>query len=95
VPGTRIKDRGIVRFQEALYFGRGRVGLVATGSFLALAGRGSLWAALKTEGKLQERTRSFGAKRWVVSVATTLLISAASFSIQPNVIRQIPEPSLG
>jgi cytochrome bd ubiquinol oxidase subunit II len=58
--------------------------LVGMTSFLALAVHGSLWVVLKTEGNLEERTRSFGAKCWAASVAITLLMSAASFSIQPG-----------
>jgi cytochrome d ubiquinol oxidase subunit II len=73
----------------------GRVGiidwytlLVGTASFLALAVHGSQWVVLKTTGSLQERTRSFGAKCWLGSVAMTMLISVASFSIQANIIHQ-------
>jgi cytochrome d ubiquinol oxidase subunit II len=62
--------------------------LVGVTSFLALAMHGSLWVVLKTAGSLQDRTRSFGAKFGAVSVAFTLLMSAASFSIQPHLIRQ-------
>jgi cytochrome d ubiquinol oxidase subunit II len=62
--------------------------LVGIASFLALAVHGSLWVVLKTEGSFEERARSFGAKCWAGSVAITLLMSAASFSIQPNLMRQ-------
>jgi cytochrome d ubiquinol oxidase subunit II len=62
--------------------------LVGVASFLALAVHGSLWVVLKTEGNLQEQTRSFGAKCWVGLVAMTLLISTVSFSVQPNVGKQ-------
>jgi cytochrome d ubiquinol oxidase subunit II len=62
--------------------------LVGIASFLALAVHGSLWVVFKTEGSLQERTRSFAAKCWVASVAITLLMSAVSFSIQPDLIEQ-------
>jgi cytochrome d ubiquinol oxidase subunit II len=62
--------------------------LVGIASFLALAVHGSLWVVFKTEGSLQERTRSFGAKCCVASVAITLLMSAVSFSIQPDLIEQ-------
>jgi cytochrome d ubiquinol oxidase subunit II len=62
--------------------------LVGMASFLALAVHGSLWVVLKTAGSLQHRTRSFGAKCWAGSVAITLLMSAVSFSIQPNLIKQ-------
>jgi cytochrome d ubiquinol oxidase subunit II len=62
--------------------------LVGMASFLALAVHGSLWVVLKTSGSLQDRTRSFGAKCWAGSVAITLVMSAASFSIQPHLITQ-------
>ena len=62
--------------------------LIGAGSFFALAVHGSLWVVLKTEESLQERSRSFGAKCWAGSVAITLLVSAVSFSIQPNLIKQ-------
>jgi cytochrome bd ubiquinol oxidase subunit II len=62
--------------------------LVGAASLLTLAEHGSLWVVLKTEGGLQERTRSFGAKCWPGLVAITLLMSVASFSIQPNLIKQ-------
>jgi cytochrome d ubiquinol oxidase subunit II len=57
-------------------------------SFLALAFHGSLWVIMKIEGKLQERTRSFGAKCWAALFSVTLLISIASCFIQPNLTRQ-------
>ena len=38
--------------------------LVGAASLFALAEHGSLWVVLKTEGSLQERTRSFGARCW-------------------------------
>jgi cytochrome bd ubiquinol oxidase subunit II len=53
-----------------------------------VAVHGSLWVVLKTAGNLQERTRSFGAKCRAASVAITLLMLAASFSIQPGLIKQ-------
>ncbi|HTU48479.1 MAG TPA: cytochrome d ubiquinol oxidase subunit II [Bryobacteraceae bacterium] len=62
--------------------------LVGVASFLALTVHGSLWIVWKTAGSLQYRTRSFAAKCWSVSVAITLLMTAASFSLQPNLIRQ-------
>ena len=62
--------------------------LVGIASFLALAVHGSLWVVLKTDGTLKERTRPFCAKCWVASGAATLLVSGASFSIQPNLIKQ-------
>src|SRR5216684_4250930 len=49
--------------------------LVGAASLLALAVHGSLWVVLKTEGSLQERTRSFGAKCWLGSIAIMVLMS--------------------
>jgi len=62
--------------------------LVGAASLFALAEHGSLWVVLKTEGSFEERTRSFGAKCWPGSVAITVLMSVASFSIQPNLMKQ-------
>ena len=62
--------------------------LVGVTSFLALAVHGSLWVAVKTEGSLQERTRQFGAKCWMVMVPVVLLMTAASFLIQPQLLKQ-------
>ena len=62
--------------------------LVGATSFLALAVHGSLWVVVKTEGSLQERTRLFGAKCWIALVPVMLLMTAASFFIQPNLMKQ-------
>jgi cytochrome d ubiquinol oxidase subunit II len=62
--------------------------LVGVASLFALAVHGSLWVVMKTEGSLQQRTRSFGAKCWVGLVVVTLLASIVSFFIQPNLLRQ-------
>jgi cytochrome d ubiquinol oxidase subunit II len=62
--------------------------LVGAASFLALAVHGSLWVVLKTEGSLQERTRSFCAKCWAGLLVIVLLMSGASLSIQPSLIKQ-------
>jgi cytochrome bd ubiquinol oxidase subunit II len=62
--------------------------LVGAASFLALAVHGSLWVVVKTEGTLQARARLFGAKCWRASVPVMLLMTAASFSIQPNLMKQ-------
>jgi cytochrome d ubiquinol oxidase subunit II len=62
--------------------------LAGAASLFALAEHGRLWVVLKTDGTLQERTRAFGAKCWPGSVAITVLMSIASFSIQPNLLKQ-------
>jgi cytochrome bd ubiquinol oxidase subunit II len=62
--------------------------LVGAVSFLALAVHGSLWVVVKTEGSLQQRTRVFAAKCWSVSLPIVLLMTVASFVIQPNLMKQ-------
>lgn len=62
--------------------------LVGATSFLALAVHGSLWVVVKIEGSLQKRTRLFGAKCWMALVPVMLLMTAASFFIQPNLMKQ-------
>lgn len=69
--------------------------LVGTASLLALAVHGSLWVALKTEGSLQERTRSFASKAWWGLVITTVVISLLSFAVQPNLERQFERKPWG
>ena len=62
--------------------------LVGATSFLALAVHGSLWVVVKTERSLQERTRLFGGKCWMALVPVMLLMTAASFFIQPYLMKQ-------
>lgn len=62
--------------------------LVGTSSLLALAVHGSLWVVVKTEGNLRERTRLFAAKCWTASLPILLLMTGASFVIQPNLMNQ-------
>jgi cytochrome d ubiquinol oxidase subunit II len=80
----------------------GQVGLVdwytflgGAALFLAVAVHGSLWVVVKTEGSLQERTPSFCAKCWTASVPIMLLMTAASFSIQPDLMKQFRTHSWG
>jgi cytochrome d ubiquinol oxidase subunit II len=53
--------------------------LAGAASLFAWAEHGSLWVVLKTEGSLQERTCSFGAKCWPGLVVITVIMSVASF----------------
>lgn len=62
--------------------------LVGAASLLVLAVHGCLWVVLKIEGSLQERTRLFGAQCWTALVPIMLLMTAASFIIQPNLMKQ-------
>lgn len=58
--------------------------LVAVAAFLALAMHGSLWVALKTEGALEGRARRFARRAWWVLLAWVVVITYASFQIQPQ-----------
>jgi cytochrome d ubiquinol oxidase subunit II len=69
--------------------------LIGVASFAALAMHGSLWIVLKTGSFMQQRTRSFAARCWAGSLVLTLLISAASFWIQPNIFRQFRKEPWG
>jgi cytochrome bd ubiquinol oxidase subunit II len=62
--------------------------LVGITSFLSLSVHGSLWVIVKTDGILQQRTRSFAAKCWPGVVGLVLLISVLSFRVQPNLLKE-------
>jgi cytochrome bd ubiquinol oxidase subunit II len=62
--------------------------LVGAASFLALAVHGSLWVVMKTDGTLQERTRLFAARCWTGLMPVMLVMTAASFAIQPHLLEQ-------
>jgi cytochrome bd ubiquinol oxidase subunit II len=62
--------------------------LVGVTSLLSLAVHGSLWVIVKTDGVLQQRTRSFAAKCWPGVVGLVLLISVLSFRVQPNLSKE-------
>ena len=62
--------------------------LVGIASALALAAHGARWVVLKTEGGLQERARLFAARCCTGLVPVMLFVTAASFAIQPNLVRQ-------
>ena len=44
---------------------------------------------VKTEGNLRERTRLFAANCWTASLPILLLMTAASFYLQPNLTKQL------
>jgi cytochrome bd ubiquinol oxidase subunit II len=62
--------------------------LVGAASFLTLAVHGSLWVVIKTDGSFQERTRLFAARCWNALIPVMLLMTAASFAIQPHLVNQ-------
>jgi cytochrome d ubiquinol oxidase subunit II len=58
--------------------------LIAVAALLTLTVHGSLWIVLKTEGAVADRARRFAKGAWWGLVAWVLLITAASFRIQPH-----------
>ena len=57
--------------------------LIAVAAFLTLMVHGALWVSLKTERELEQRSRSLAHAAWWGLVAVTILITWASFRIQP------------
>ena len=62
--------------------------LIGAASFIALTAHGCYWVALRTEGDLQQRARSLGAKIWWAVLAFTALITLLSFRLQPHLAGQ-------
>jgi cytochrome d ubiquinol oxidase subunit II len=72
---TAGKDTGILDWYTIL---------IAVAALLTLAVHGSLWVALKTEGAVEDRARRFAKSVWWGLLAWVLLITLASFRIQPH-----------
>ena len=72
---TAGKDAGILDWYTIL---------IAVAALLTLASHGSLWVALKTEGALEERSRRFAKAVWWPLLVCVVLITLASFRIQPH-----------
>ncbi|MGH9727455.1 MAG: cytochrome d ubiquinol oxidase subunit II [Candidatus Acidiferrales bacterium] len=58
--------------------------LAGVTALVALTLHGALWVVLKTEGALHVRARKLAAKLWWAVVASTILITWSSFSLQPH-----------
>jgi cytochrome bd ubiquinol oxidase subunit II len=69
------KDLGILDWYTVL------AGFTA---FLALAAHGALWVALKTSGVVETRARQLANRAWWFLAPFTVLLTLASFSIQPH-----------
>jgi cytochrome d ubiquinol oxidase subunit II len=69
--------------------------LVGITALCALAVHGCLWVAHKTSGEFQGRARSLGKRLWWASLAATVVMSFASFAVQPNLSRQVLAHHLG
>ena len=68
------------------------VGLLA---LAALASHGALWVAFKTDGRLRDRARRAARRTWWGVVALTLLVTAATFRVQPHVPARLGEHPWG
>jgi cytochrome d ubiquinol oxidase subunit II len=62
------------------------VGITATA---ALALHGALWLNLKTTGELAERARHLAHRLWVAVLALTVTTTAASISVQPQLLQNV------
>jgi cytochrome d ubiquinol oxidase subunit II len=56
-------------------------------SVSTLAMHGACWAALRTDGELQQRARRFAAVLWIPSAALLAAMVAASFMVRPDFTR--------
>jgi cytochrome bd ubiquinol oxidase subunit II len=68
------------------------VGVTAT---LALTLHGALWLALKTEAELQARAKAVVHRLWPVLLVLTLATTAASASVQPQLLLNVTRYPLG
>ncbi len=103
VRGVPFDDTG--RFFEPLWthFGvDGQTGvldgytvLVGVAALAALALHGALWIALKTEGPPAERCRKATRPLWAAVLATTVLVTAATFVVQPHVPQRLRDQPWG
>jgi len=62
--------------------------LIGVASLSALALHGTYWVTYKTSGDLQARSRNFASKTWWVVLLVTGLVSAVSFRMQANIMRE-------
>jgi len=69
--------------------------LVAVTAFVTLLVHGALWVALKTEGAIEQRARQLGRVGWWALLPLTVLITWASFAIQPRLSESFAARPLG
>ena len=80
------KDAGILDWYTVL------VGLFA---FFTLAMHGALWVNLKTAGEVQQRARRVARIAWRAVAVFTLIVTIASFAIQPHLALSFVTMPLG
>jgi cytochrome d ubiquinol oxidase subunit II len=61
--------------------------LVGVTSLATLTLHGALWLAYRTEGDLLNRARALARHGWLAVAATTVLVTWASFSVQPQLAK--------
>jgi cytochrome d ubiquinol oxidase subunit II len=69
--------------------------LVGLFSFFTLALHGALWVNLKTEGEVQQRARRVARFAWRAVAVLTLIVTIASFAIQPHLALSFVTMPLG
>jgi cytochrome d ubiquinol oxidase subunit II len=69
--------------------------LVAVAALLALTVHGALWVALKTEGAVEERARRLAMRLWWLLAAWVVLLTFASFHIQPHLMESFADRPWG
>jgi cytochrome d ubiquinol oxidase subunit II len=69
--------------------------LIAVTAFAALTIHGALWVALKTEGDLHDRCNVVARRFWFIMLLLVLVISVASFRIQPLLLGSFEEHPWG
>lgn len=62
---------------------------VGVTSLLALTHHGAMWVILKTEGQVRNRAKKAAALTWPLLLLFVVLVTVFTFSIQPQVPRQI------
>jgi cytochrome d ubiquinol oxidase subunit II len=97
VRGVPLNDRGY--FFEALWTNF-RLGtatgildwytiLVGLAALATLSLHGALWLALKTAGAVRDRSQRLALAAWWVVLAFTLLVTAVTFRVQPQVLKNL------
>jgi cytochrome d ubiquinol oxidase subunit II len=69
--------------------------LVGVAALLTLALHGAQWLAVKTEGALQQRARGMGSRLWWGVAAVTVIVTAVTFRVQPQVTLNLTERPWG
>jgi cytochrome d ubiquinol oxidase subunit II len=69
--------------------------LVGVTALLTLALHGALWLAVKTENEVQQRARRLGNLLWWGVAALTVIVTAVTFRVQPQVTLNLAEHPWG